>query len=403
MKLPNSAITRLLLVHLLLYGGMSLSKTAWPLYLDQQNALQLVAVTYTTMAITGIVGAALTGWLIDRIGIPNVLLVGSAVYAVGLLLRLQHTSWALAILNGFVMGVGASALTTCLRPWMVQVTDVDTRPLVVSYRTATLNIGTALGAAFLSPLLLLSPSSQDGYVAGLILPAIAIGAIALMRPRRIDRIGAQNTSPPVKIPIPWTMAIGVIFLGLLSGFGLSMLGPYVPLILSRNQVPTTVVGVIVGLLAVVRVLVSLCIGAVDSRRRRLTGLTAAQLVIVTACLGAVAWTSPIAVTALLALIYGSLAVSAYCEELLQSDLFPERSRGRLFGLSSSGFLAGDALGGMTGGLILTKTSVTGLLLTYACAATAIAIAYPVFVRRMRRIAGDDMTHDDVDPINGAAT
>ncbi|WP_215542885.1 MFS transporter [Amycolatopsis sp. CA-230715] len=376
-------MVRLMLAHLLLYSGMSLSKTTWSLYLDQKHALPLLAVTYTAMAVTGVAGAAVTGWLVDRVGVAGVISVGSVIYAAGLLLRLQHTSWLLAVVNGVVMGIGASVLTTCLRPWLVQITDDDTRPRAVSYRTATTDIGIALGSALLTPLLLFTPDTHTGYVAGLVLPALIIGAIAVLRPRHLLKPRNTDTSGTGPSAVPKPMAMGVLALGLLSGFGLSMLVPYAPLILNRADITPSLVGLSMSGLAVIRVLVAVIAGHFDRKRHRLTGLVAAELSIAAACLSTALLRIPLATVLLLTLVYAGLAVAAYSEELIQADLFPEHLRGRLFGLSSSGFLAGDALGGLTGALILAHTDVTGLLVTCAAAALLTACAYPLFVNRMR--------------------
>ncbi|MFJ8605337.1 MFS transporter [Streptomyces shenzhenensis] len=164
-----------------MYSGMNLAKTAWPLYyLEAKHGLNLLAACYTAMAVTGVIGSAVTGWLVDRIGVAAVLSAGSVNYGAGLLLRLQHVSLLLAALNGVIMGVGASALISCLRPWMV--TDEGIRPQVISYRTATLNIGMAADAALLTPILLLSHDQSFGYVLGLAVPAALVILIAPLRP-----------------------------------------------------------------------------------------------------------------------------------------------------------------------------------------------------------------------------
>ncbi len=207
---------------------MNLSKTAWPLYLNAENALYLLAATYTAMAVTGVAGAAVTGWLVDRIGIAAVISAGSMIYGAGLLLRLQHTSLLLAIANGVIMGIGASALISCLRPWMIQVTDHGTRARVISYRTATLNIGMAVGAALLTPILLVTSDRTFGYTVGLVVPAIVIMFIALIRPRNVHKPEIPAASQEVKQAVPVAMIAGVTVLGALGGLGLSMLLPYPP-------------------------------------------------------------------------------------------------------------------------------------------------------------------------------
>ena len=374
-------IVRLVAAQVLLYSGMGLSKTSWSLYLQDRHALYLLSIAYTAMAITGAVGAAVTGWLIDRFGVSWVISLGSVFYAGGLLLRLQHSSVALAFLNGVIMGVGASALISCMRPWMVQITNDETRPRVISYRTAALNVGTALGAALLTPILFLSPTRSTGYAIGLIAPAALILSIGLLRPHHLSKpISASKTAGA---RIPGEMAFGVAALGLMEGFGLSMLAPYIPLVLTGAQISPTYVGLVIAALAVMRVLVSLAAGRLDRVRYRLPGLAFAQICIAVSCGVAAVLHNPAAVVLLLFVIYASLSVSSYCEEIIQAEIFPEHWRGRLFGIAQSGFLAGDALGGMTGAILIGFAGVPGLLWSYCFASALIAICYPLFVARMR--------------------
>lgn len=381
------AIIRLLVAHLLLYSGMNLSKTAWPLYLEAENGLYLLAASYTAMAITGVAGAAITGWLVDRIGVAAVMSAGSIIYGAGLLLRLQHVSLLLAIANGVIMGIGASALISCLRPWMIQVTDEDTRPRVISYRTATLNIGMAAGAALLTPILLISSDQTIGYAVGLVIPAVLIVLIAPIRPRSLPKPEISKASEEPKQAVPVAMIAGVIILGALGGLGLSMLAPYIPLVLTGAHVSPVAVGLVVAGLSVVRVLASLVVGHLDRVSLRLPGLAGAQLVIAAACATAAVFRASAITVALLAVVYVALAISSFCEEIIQSEMFPARWRGRLFGFAQSGFLAGDAIGGTVGAILLSKSGTPGLLLVYAGTSVVTAIVYPVFILRMRAAAG----------------
>lgn len=380
-------VMRLLVTHLLLYTGMNLSKTAWPLYLDAEHALYLLAASYTAMAITGVAGAAVTGWLVDRIGIAAVISAGSIIYGAGLLLRLQYISLLLAVTNGVIMGIGASALISCLRPWMVQVTDNDTRPRVISYRTATLNIGMAVGAALLTPILLITGDRTFGYAVGLIVPALIIVFIALIRPRNVHKPELSAASEKVKQAAPVAMIAGVIVLGALGGLGLSMLLPYIPLILTGAHVSPVSVGLVVAALSIARVLAALIIGRLDRARLRLPALAGAQIVIAAATATAALMHASVITVALLAAVYVALGVSAFCEEIIQSEMLPARWRGRLFGLAQSGFLAGDAIGGTLGAILLSKSGTSCLLLVYAGTSLVTAVVYPAFILRMRATSG----------------
>src|SRR6185312_10734945 len=73
----------------LLFAGMWLSKTAQPLYFDAYGALGRFGVSYTVMALAGI-STAVTGGIVDRVGPATALRGGAALYALGLLLRLDH-------------------------------------------------------------------------------------------------------------------------------------------------------------------------------------------------------------------------------------------------------------------------------------------------------------------------
>ncbi|MFJ8605338.1 hypothetical protein ACIREM_42900 [Streptomyces shenzhenensis] len=91
---------------------------------------------------------------------------------------------------------------------------------------------------------------------------------------------------------------------------------------------------------------------------------------------------------LLAVVYLALAISSFCQEIIQSEMFPARWRGRRFGFAQSGFLAGDAIGGTVGAVVLTHGGTSGLLFIYAGTSAVTAVVYPVFIPRMQRSTED---------------
>ncbi|NVI88171.1 hypothetical protein [Actinomadura sp. BRA 177] len=91
--------------------------------------------------------------------------------------------------------------------------------------------------------------------------------------------------------------------------------------------------------------------------------------------------------ALLAAVYVALGVSSFCEEIIQSEMLPAHWRGRLFGFAQSGFLAGDAIGGTVGAVLLSKSGTPGLLLVYAGTSLVTAVVYPAFILRMGAASG----------------
>ncbi|MEU1300343.1 hypothetical protein [Streptomyces shenzhenensis] len=128
------------------------------------------------------------------------------------------------------------------------------------------------------------------------------------------------------------MISGVVILGALGGLGLSMLAPYIPLVLTSAQVSPVA-----------------------------------------------AWRISAVTVTLLAVVYVALAISSFCREIIQSEMFPARWRGRRFGFAQSGFLAGDAIGGTVGAVVLTHGGTSGLLFIYAGTSAVTAVVYPVFI------------------------
>ncbi len=179
------------------------------------------------------------------------------------------------------------------------------------------------------------------------------------------------------------MALGVAGLGLLMGFYVSLLSPYLPLLLVDRGVPLAWVGVVLAVASVVR----LAAASVSGRYLRERSPLAVFLISEACCalttlvlaVAAGPWIAAVA----LALRGAFLLGATVSQELLQMGAFPTALAGVFFGLTQSAFLAGDSLGGALGGLLYHRlgSSTTVLIATALTAANAVLV--PLFYRRMR--------------------
>lgn len=126
------------LFSLCLYSGMWISKSIHPLWFKQNDALYGFGISYSVMAATG-ASSVVIGRIINRVSLRNALLLGSCGYTIGMAMRV-FISVPLAIMSGFVAGVGASITLICLSSWSFEASSEDHRERLFSYSLWASNI-----------------------------------------------------------------------------------------------------------------------------------------------------------------------------------------------------------------------------------------------------------------------
>lgn len=217
-----------------LYSGMWISKSIHPLWFKQNDALYSFGISYSVMAATG-ASSVLIGRIINRISLRNALLFGSCCYAIGMAMRI-FTSVPLAVMSGFIAGIGASVTLICLSSWSFEGSSEDHRERLYSYSLWASNIarggvvmiaGLMIGTiAILTDLRLLLLLSALFPLVGF---ALCYNNIPDTRkPASQERNGASCLIPQDKIIILYFSAYSFA-----SGLLVSFILPYLPVLLSN--------------------------------------------------------------------------------------------------------------------------------------------------------------------------
>ncbi|MFI8265030.1 MULTISPECIES: MFS transporter [unclassified Streptomyces] len=371
---------------LLFFAGMWLSKTVHPLYFERHGHLVAFGLSYTAMAVAGTM-SVFVGRLADRWGPRPVMALGSILYSGGMALRVFHDSPALAVTSGVVGGLGASSVFIALRTWTLLNADDHQRPGVISRREFMNQAGMALGTGSAGALVTVIGSGDRGYVGVLLLAAGCVLATLVFIPPSKPHVRAGTGKDPADRPRLRDvvtqhrgMALGVAGLGLLMGFYVSLLSPYLPLLLADRGVPVAWVGVVLAVASVVRLVAASVADRFLRERSPLAVFLISEgccaLTTLVLAVAAGPWIAAVA----LALRGAFLLGATVSQELLQLGAFPAGLAGVFFGLTQSAFLAGDSLGGALGGLLYHRlgSSTTVLIATALTAANAVLV--PLFYR-----------------------
>ncbi|MFJ1959807.1 MFS transporter [Streptomyces massasporeus] len=372
----------------LFFTGMWLSKTVQPLYFERHGHLVAFGLSYTAMAVAG-TASVFTGRLADRWGSRPVFLAGALLYAVGMALRVVHALPVVAVVSGFVAGLGASGIFIAIRTWIVHHVQEDRRTGVVARREFMTHAGMALGTGAAGGLAALAGGGDRGYVVVLLLAAGCVLAAALAVPpeRKADRrasVSDGEAGPGLvrTLRANRALACGVVAIGLLMGFYVSLLTPYLPLLLKERGVPLELVGVVLAAAGLSRLTAAALAGPVLRRRPPLRVFllseSACAVATLVLALAVHPWTAAVALVLRGVFLLGATV----SQELLQLSAFPGVVAGAFFGLVQSAFLAGDALGGAVGGWLYQGLGSDRTVLLATALTAANAVLVPLFYGRL---------------------
>lgn len=142
--------------------GSGLTSPFLVVYLHEARGLglALAGLALATLAGAGLAGNPLGGWLSDRAGPRNALVVGLVVAAAGsLALALVSTPWQ-ALAAAALLGLGAAISWPALDALLASVVAPHQRASAFALRHATLNAGLGLGALLAALLLAGGPPSR---------------------------------------------------------------------------------------------------------------------------------------------------------------------------------------------------------------------------------------------------
>ncbi|HGH0815955.1 TPA: MFS transporter [Staphylococcus pseudintermedius] len=257
MKLLNTlknfpSAQKFLWFSLFFYFSMYLSKTIHALWFEENHALTSFGFSYTMMAVAGIL-SFFTGKLGDKISPHFALRLGVIVYAVGLALRMFTFSFWIAGISGFIAGLGASLVIISMRFWIVSLGTEEDRPALVSIIEMGNHTGIMIGTSLSGILVWLFSylvESPMAYV--LILAALCCCLTIFLVPKFPRKVTASEESQThSKKPLKEykLMMIGIVALGMIAGVSVSLISPFIPVILKHQGISVSLIGLFMAMIS----------------------------------------------------------------------------------------------------------------------------------------------------------
>lgn len=364
-------------------SGMWMSKVAQPLHYENAGALVAFGVGYAAMAITG--GFSFVwGAIADRLGGLNAVRIGALVYAVGIAGRFL-TDVAPTVAFSVIAGAGASLALVGIRPWVRSRATDEEIPSIVGGRNLGNQVGMFVGTVGAAALFAFVPGTDAGTLAALgVAPLLVVlGFVWLLMFGRtgapVDLTAAAETSGRSSFR---GLATKLAAIGVLSGFYVSLVTPYLPLFLTRGGLPDAAAAVVIAAMSFAQIAVTAVIARRGTRARPFRLFLIAESVtgLLTLTVALALSVSPILVAVLFIARAGFVAIAVTSEETIQYAVIPGNAAGFVFGISQTAFLIGDALGGALGAPLWTMLGPTGLATIAGAATLANAILLPALLR-----------------------
>ena len=378
-----SVRTHVAVFSLLFASAMWMSKVAQPLHYENAGALAAFGVGYAVMACVGGLSFA-WGAVADRIGGLNAVRLGVLLYAVGIGGRV-FTDLAPTIISSALAGAGASLALVGLRPWIRSSVPEDQISRVVATRGLGSQIGVFVGTLGAAGLFLAAGGAGGTTLALGLASLVALLAFAWV-------CGVRGNAPSAGVGQKETterdgagacsVASKLAVVGLLSGFYVSLITPYLPIYLTGAGLTDAGAATVVAAMS----LAQICVTGFFARRG--VGRKAGRLFVVaevataamTFGIALVLGLSPVLTVILFLARAAAVAVAVTSEETIQYAVIPGNAAGFVFGISQTAFLVGDALGGAVGGPLLTSFGPIPLAMIAATATLLNAVLLPVLFR-----------------------
>ena len=336
---------------------MWVSKTLHPIYFESAGSLANFGLSYSCMALAGYF-SFLTGSYTDRFGSTKSLSIGSMLYSIGLFARAFPESKLIAIVGGLTAGVGASMVLNSLRLWMLEESTSDNKARWVGLKSSTAALGTAMGCAlagFLPTFTFFTASVRAILMtSGIVL--FLVGFIIFIFSQQSGTVQTiQKVSPLKNVKKIFSeyryLSLFASCIGVLTGFYVSFVSPYLPLIMKEKGLSLESIGLSIGVFSLIRFFLDPMIAQWIEKHKsdslKIFLVSEISILIVTG-LFALTISKEIFI-GFLVLRSIALGFSTISEELLWIQKFPRESVALFFGLSQSSFFLGDFLGGLLNG------------------------------------------------------
>ncbi len=333
------------------------SKTLHPIYFESAGSLANFGLSYSCMALAGYF-SFLTGSYTDRMGSAKSLALGSILYSIGLFARAFPESKTLAIFSGLIAGVGASMTLNSLRLWMLENATSENKARWVGLKSSTAALGTAVGctlAGFLPTLSFLAVSVKVILMSSGV-TLFVVGVVIFIFSHKKNRGLSDHKESPLKnikkVFIQHRrLAIFTSTIGALTGFYVSFVSPYLPLIMKEKGFSLESIGLSIGVFSLIRFFLDPIIARWIEKKKSDSlkiFLFAEFAILFVTGIFALAVSKEMFI-GFLVLRSVALGFSTISEELLWIQKFPREIVGLLFGLNQSFYFLGDFLGGLVNG------------------------------------------------------
>lgn len=380
----------------LFFALMWTSKTAHILFFEASGSMINFGASYMAMALVGY-GSFFVGHLADRFGFRKVLISGAILYASGLILRAYPQSLTIAILSGLLAGAGASSVLCALRLWMLDLSTEENLARLIGWKSATCSFGTALGCITAGALpIVLGPQSESlrflltGSAVGILILAVLF---YLFSPgEKIHSV--TEVTETAKLPQTSVLSLlksskalffMALFLGTTTGFYVSFISPYLPLIMKDKGLSLLSIGLSTGSLALIRFFVDPRTAKfIEQNKAKSLSIFLTAEISITLITGGFLWSySKESFLLLLVLRSALLGLSSISEEVLWIQTFPKQTLGLLFGLNQTGFFFGDFIGGALNSVLYKTEGLDSCIFVVLTIMVINAVLFYTFFRNHR--------------------
>lgn len=365
-------------------SGMWMSKIAQPLHFADAGALVAFGLGYAVMAVVG--GLSFVwGALADRIGGLPAMRIGVFLYAIGIAGRVL-TDVVPAVLFSALAGAGASMALVGIRPWIRSRAEDTDVPRIVGGRNLGNQVGVFAGTLGAAGIFAVVAQRGGGTEVALLVAPVFVLAAGVW----LLGIGGSSAAPvevtagadakPARSFSALAVRLGIV--GVLSGFYVSLVTPYLPLYLTRGGLSDAAAAIVVAAMSVAQIATTAVVArrGIGRRPYLLFFVTEAATGVLTACLALVLGASVVVLALLFIARASFVAIAVTAEETIQYAVLPTASAGFLFGISQTAFLVGDAVGGAAGGPLWGELGPETLAVIAAVATLANAALMPVLLR-----------------------
>lgn len=383
----NKNARALVMFSLMLFLGVTMSRTIQVLWFEKNGHVENFGLSYSAMAFAGAL-SFFTGALAKKLGIVIAIRIGCIVYSIGLAFRIFTESPIIAILGGFIAGLGASTVFVNLQPWIVSWVEEKDQSIAVSLNQTTSTIGNALGSLFVSIGMILLAFQFNDDVSLIILLLLAalfplIAGAFLPKQKAINSKESESRDIGIfsAIKANKLFSLGVLFFGALGGLYSSILTPYIPLMMKQSGLSVSEIGLVSTFLTITIAILNPYIGSFLKNRNRVLTLAVSEFALfIIMIMLLISLSSKLTWLIIIILLFRAVAltVSIISEQTLQMNLFNGVMVSVYFGMAQTSFWIGDTFGATLGGWIYYQWGIDLLIIVGAVLILLNSLFYPLF-------------------------